>query len=196
MTVTTLADHTQHTSQRRSPGAGAGSAVATTASGAATAEPVVNVTIELALPLAQAGPDLAEVLGTLRTMVRRLGSGRISVAAAPSGASAPAAGPAMVRVLPDERTAWLGVREIRLSRLEFDLLLYFAEHPHRAFDRAQLLQTVWGYTQGSQRTVDVHVRRLRAKFEDAGPLITTIRGIGYRLDGHTRVQVIRAHRAA
>ncbi len=69
-----------------------------------------------------------------------------------------------------------------LTFKEFELLKYLAQHPGRVFTRAQLLQEVWGYDYfGGTRTVDVHVRRLRAKL---GPehelLIGTVRNVGYR----------------
>jgi DNA-binding response OmpR family regulator len=76
----------------------------------------------------------------------------------------------------------VGGRALDLTFKEFELLRHFAEHPGRAFSRAHLLQEVWGYDfYGGTRTVDVHVRRLRAKL---GPehehLIETVRGVGYR----------------
>jgi DNA-binding response OmpR family regulator len=59
------------------------------------------------------------------------------------------------------------------------------------FDRAQLLRQVWGYEMVSgERTVDVHVRRLRVKLGEPGPLIATVRGVGYRLDEAARVVVV------
>ncbi|HUW77434.1 MAG TPA: response regulator transcription factor [Candidatus Nanopelagicaceae bacterium] len=69
-----------------------------------------------------------------------------------------------------------------LTFKEFELLKYLAQHPGRVFTRAQLLQEVWGYDYfGGTRTVDVHIRRLRAKL---GPeheaLIGTVRNVGYR----------------
>ena len=69
-----------------------------------------------------------------------------------------------------------------LTFKEFELLKFLAQHPGRVFTRAQLLQEVWGYDYfGGTRTVDVHVRRLRAKL---GPehetLIGTVRNVGYR----------------
>lgn len=69
-----------------------------------------------------------------------------------------------------------------LTFKEFELLKYLAQHPGRVFTRAQLLQEVWGYDYyGGTRTVDVHVRRLRAKL---GPehesLIGTVRNVGYK----------------
>ena len=84
----------------------------------------------------------------------------------------------------DEATysARLRGRPLDLTFKEFELLKYLAQHPGRVFTRAQLLQEVWGYDYfGGTRTVDVHVRRLRAKL---GPeheaLIGTVRNVGYR----------------
>jgi DNA-binding response OmpR family regulator len=79
-------------------------------------------------------------------------------------------------------TAKLGGRTLDLTFKEFELLKYLAQHPGRVFSRQQLLQEVWGYDYfGGTRTVDVHVRRLRAKL---GPehelLIGTVRNVGYR----------------
>lgn len=69
-----------------------------------------------------------------------------------------------------------------LTYKEFELLKYLAQHPGRVFTRAQLLQEVWGYDYfGGTRTVDVHVRRLRAKLgTDHETLIGTVRNVGYR----------------
>ena len=82
-----------------------------------------------------------------------------------------------------------------LTYKEFELLKYLAQHPGRVFTRAQLLQEVWGYDYfGGTRTVDVHVRRLRAKL---GPeheqLIGTVRNVGYRFDPAPTHR--RSHRA-
>jgi DNA-binding response OmpR family regulator len=79
-------------------------------------------------------------------------------------------------------TARLGGRPLDLTFKEFELLKFLAQHPGRVFSRQQLLQEVWGYDYfGGTRTVDVHVRRLRAKL---GPenetLIGTVRNVGYR----------------
>ncbi|HEY5515895.1 MAG TPA: response regulator transcription factor [Pengzhenrongella sp.] len=75
-------------------------------------------------------------------------------------------------------------RPVDLTYKEFELIKYLVQHPGRVFTRAQLLQEVWGYDYyGGTRTVDVHVRRLRAKL---GPeheqLIGTVRNVGYRFD--------------
>ncbi|WP_240340823.1 response regulator transcription factor [Nocardioides sp. SYSU D00038] len=79
-------------------------------------------------------------------------------------------------------TAKVGGRPLDLTFKEFELLKFLAQHPGRVFSRQQLLQEVWGYDYfGGTRTVDVHVRRLRAKL---GPenetLIGTVRNVGYR----------------
>jgi DNA-binding response OmpR family regulator len=73
-------------------------------------------------------------------------------------------------------------RPLDLTYKEFELIRYLAQNPGRVFTRAWLLREVWGYDfYGGTRTVDVHVRRLRAKL---GPehehLIETVRGVGYR----------------
>src|ERR1700704_5981735 len=79
-------------------------------------------------------------------------------------------------------TARLRGRPLDLTYKEFELLKYLAQHAGRVFTRAQLLHEVWGYDFfGGTRTVDVHVRRLRAKL---GPeyesLIGTVRNVGYK----------------
>jgi DNA-binding response OmpR family regulator len=79
-------------------------------------------------------------------------------------------------------TAKVKGRALDLTYKEFELLKYLAQHPGRVFTRAQLLQEIWGYDYfGGTRTVDVHIRRLRAKL---GPefesIIGTVRNVGYR----------------
>jgi DNA-binding response OmpR family regulator len=71
-----------------------------------------------------------------------------------------------------------------LTYKEFELLKYLAQHPGRVFSRAQLLQEIWGYDYfGGTRTVDVHVRLLRAKLgTEHESLIGTVRNVGYKLD--------------
>jgi DNA-binding response OmpR family regulator len=73
-------------------------------------------------------------------------------------------------------------KTLDLTFKEFELLKFLAAHPGRVFTRAQLLSEVWGYDYfGGTRTVDVHIRRLRAKLgNDHESLITTVRNVGYR----------------
>jgi len=79
-------------------------------------------------------------------------------------------------------TARLRSRVLDLTFKEFELLKFLAQHPGRVFTRAHLLQEVWGYDYfGGTRTVDVHVRRLRAKLgAEHESLIGTVRNVGYR----------------
>jgi len=122
-----------------------------------------------------AGP--AEVEGRLR-----LSTGRFA-AAAQGGADVPEE----IRrgdVAIDEATYTARVRgrSLDLTFKEFELLKFLAQHPGRVFTRAQLLQEVWGYDYyGGTRTVDVHVRRLRAKLgTEHESHIGTVRNVGYR----------------
>jgi DNA-binding response OmpR family regulator len=74
-------------------------------------------------------------------------------------------------------------RALDLTYKEFELLRFLAQHPNRVFTREQLLSEVWGYDYfGGTRTVDVHVRRLRAKLGDMEQLIGTVRNVGYRFN--------------
>jgi DNA-binding response OmpR family regulator len=79
-------------------------------------------------------------------------------------------------------TAKLKSRTLDLTFKEFELLKFLAQHPGRVFTRAVLLQEVWGYDYfGGTRTVDVHVRRLRAKLgAEHEAMIGTVRNVGYR----------------
>lgn len=81
-------------------------------------------------------------------------------------------------------TAKLRGRTLDLTFKEFELLKFLAQHPGRVFTRAVLLQEVWGYDYfGGTRTVDVHVRRLRAKLgAEYESVIGTVRNVGYRFE--------------
>ena len=71
-----------------------------------------------------------------------------------------------------------------LTPKEFDLLYYFAQHPKQVFSRDQLLEHVWGYEfYGDERTVDVHIKRLRKKVGTQNcPFFHTVWGVGYKFD--------------
>ena len=85
---------------------------------------------------------------------------------------------------PVSREARLSNDPVSLTAKEFDLLLYFARHPGRAFTRMQLLDAVWGTTfEGYEHNVNTHINRLRSKIEadPAKPTyVLTVRGVGYR----------------
>ncbi len=124
--------------------------------------------------LDSAGP--AEVEARLR-----LARGRFSQATAAPESSLPITSGELV-VDEAAYTARLRGVPLDLTYKEFELLKYLAHNPGRVFTRAQLLQEVWGYDYfGGTRTVDVHVRRLRAKLgADHESLIGTVRNVGYR----------------
>lgn len=78
-------------------------------------------------------------------------------------------------------TARVHGKPLDLTFKEFALLKFLAQHPGRVFSRDQLLSEVWGYDYfGGTRTVDVHIRRLRAKLGDLESLIGTVHNVGYR----------------
>jgi len=83
--------------------------------------------------------------------------------------------------------AKLGGRRLALTHQEFELLRFLAQHRGRVFTREQLLERVWGYQYaGGSRTVDIHVRRVRAKLgHAAGSLIETVRHVGYKMRAPT-----------
>ena len=78
--------------------------------------------------------------------------------------------------------ASIGDRPLDLTYMEYELLKFLAQNPGKVFTREMLLSRVWGYEYyGGARTVDVHVRRLRAKLgEEHADLIQTVRSVGYR----------------
>jgi DNA-binding response OmpR family regulator len=81
-----------------------------------------------------------------------------------------------------EARVYIDGEPVDLTFREYELLRYLAEHPGRVFSRDALLNAVWGYDYfGGDRTVDVHIRRLRSKIEDPDhSYIDTVRNIGYR----------------
>jgi DNA-binding response OmpR family regulator len=114
---------------------------------------------------------LAVLLARVRALLRREPS-------APSGPLAVGD----VHVDRAARRAWRGERELELSPKEFDLLSVLLEHAGRVVRREELMERVWDVNWwGSTKTLDVHVGWLRRKLGDP-PLITTVRGIGFRLE--------------
>lgn len=74
--------------------------------------------------------------------------------------------------------------EVATTKREFGLLLFLAEHPGEAFTRQEIMQAVWGHEKTGQRTVDVHVRRLRTKLDKFEHHLATVHGYGYRLEAN------------
>jgi DNA-binding response OmpR family regulator len=113
----------------------------------------------------------------------RLAIGR-AVAQSQAQPAAPAEEVRSGELVIDEATYSARIRGVALDLTfkEFELLKFLAQHPRRVFTRSQLLQEVWGYDYfGGTRTVDVHVRRLRAKLgTENEALIGTVRNVGYK----------------
>jgi len=120
-----------------------------------------------------------EVAARVRAVLRRA-AGK---SAQPSEETALKAG--TLSVDPRTRKAAVASSELALSRTEFNLLAAFLRSPGRVFERSQLLDAVWGSdVVVGDRTVDVHIKALRRKIEEAGGdprVLETVRGVGYRL---------------
>ena len=85
----------------------------------------------------------------------------------------------------DAHTVTADGRRVDLTFKEFEILKLFMTHPNMVFTREQLFNDVWGEDFiGETRTVDMHIRTLRQKLGDYGQLISTVRGVGYRMEAH------------
>lgn len=147
--------------------------------------PELIVTIRLKLGSGPVSPETVRIT----ELIERLASGE--PAPAPTSPVVADDDPQLVTVYPAARTVLRADTEVALTRREFDLLVCFAENPSRVFTRAQLLAQVWGNDYTGQRSVDVHVLRLRAKLGMDVPLVMTLRGVGYRLHSDAKVSVVR-----
>jgi DNA-binding response OmpR family regulator len=142
----------------------------------------ITVTVEIPSDDPRLARRLTAALGVLAQ-----GGGRVAVAAddVPALAEGPAEAPeraaALVIDVPGREVRIHG-EPVALTRLEFALLAFLARYPGMVHTRPELLQYVWETTDTGLpgRTVDVHVRRLRAKLAEFDELIATVRGVGYR----------------
>ena len=151
------------------------------------ADPALTVTVAIPLTTDSLTPQAHRLIEAVRELVE-ISQGTITVEpAAPPVAELPS-GPE-VRMLTGSRQVLLDGVAMPLTRLEFDLLLFLAERPRRVFTRGQLLAGVWGYEHTGERTVDVHVRRLRLKLGGSLPVVTTVYGVGYRLSDDARITI-------
>jgi two-component system phosphate regulon response regulator PhoB len=116
-----------------------------------------------------------ELLARIRAVLRR---------SAPEQVNDTAAVGELVLDAATHRVTWHG-RGLKVGPTEFKLLHYLMKHPERVHSRSQLLDKVWGdHVFIEERTVDVHVKRLREALGPAGAMIETVRGAGYRLTAH------------
>ena len=119
---------------------------------------------------------MMEMVSRVRAVLRR---------AAPSRAEEPLC-IGKIRLDPATHTVTVDGAAVALTLKEFDLLHALMEKPGTVFTRDRLLSEVWGTDyDGETRTVDVHVRTLRQKLGEAGGMIGTVRGVGYRLEAET-----------
>ncbi len=149
--------------------------------------PVILITTEGGLTGVQWDWGMDEVIVDTTSPAELEARLRLSVSRVAESTGAPTSEPEEIRsgeLMVDEAsyTAKLRGRTLDLTFKEFELLKFLAQHPGRVFTRALLLQEVWGYDYfGGTRTVDVHVRRLRAKLGvEHEALIGTVRNVGYR----------------
>jgi two-component system phosphate regulon response regulator PhoB len=115
-----------------------------------------------------------ELLARMRAVLRRKAPEALDAAVEVGG----------LRLDPATRRVTHGERELKVGPTEFRLLHFFMTHPERVHSRAQLLDRVWGdHVFIEERTVDVHVKRLREALSpaDCAHLIETVRGAGYRM---------------
>ena len=83
----------------------------------------------------------------------------------------------------EKRAVYQQNKMVDLSPKEYELLIYFLKNANQALERQQILDAVWGYEfYGDPRTIDTHVKNLRAKLEDVGELIKSVRGYGYKME--------------
>jgi DNA-binding response OmpR family regulator len=154
--------------------------------------PSLTVTFTVPLTGDSLSPHAFRLLEVVRDLVEG-GEGTIAIGGVPAEPVEPVVveDEHRIQVFADSRTALRGGEPLELTRLEFDLLVFLARHPRRVFTRVQLLSSVWGYEHAVARTVDVHVRRLRAKVGEQVPLVTTVYGVGYRLADDAQVELAR-----
>jgi two-component system OmpR family response regulator len=154
--------------------------------------PALTLTVAIPLTDDTLTPHAYRLIEAVRELVE-MSDGAVTVTPPrPPVTDEPAPEPAgnEVWLLAASRQVVLAGEALPLTRLEFDLLQFLAENPRRVFTRAQLLTGVWGYEHAGERTVDVHVRRLRVKLGGRLPLITTVYGVGYRLSDDARVAIL------
>ena len=97
-------------------------------------------------------------------------------------------GSAGIELILDEHRVQIGGKDVNLSPMEYRLLEFFITHPEKVYSRSQLLDNVWGRSVFiEERTVDVHIRRLRKTLadHDRDSVIQTVRGFGYRFSEKT-----------
>lgn len=115
--------------------------------------------------------NVLELLSRIRAVLRRFGGNRKGEIRVGN-----------IVMLTDSHRVFVDDREVTLTNREYQLLHYLMENQDMLICREDLLRCVWGFdVQVATRTVDVHIRYLRQKLGEAGQLIETVRGVGYRI---------------
>jgi two-component system, OmpR family, response regulator len=180
MTTTPIPTHPR-TSVRPSHSRGPGRAAVVRSQGYGADHPEWSLELDIRL---RGEPDPA-IVALLSDLRRLLTAGpQIGTVREPAQPAA-----AEIRIDVPAHTVMVSGRVVETTRLEFELLLFLAEHPGRVFSRQELLDSLWPTHGSGPRTIDVHVLRLRAKTNRA--LITTVRNVGYRLAADIRTEVVR-----
>jgi DNA-binding response OmpR family regulator len=123
--------------------------------------------------------NLRKLLARVRAVLRRQVSPGVEAAQAPEIIHV-----GKLEINVPNYTVKVGTRDIVLTRLEFETLVYLATHPGRVISRKTLLDVVWGEdVHVVDRTVDVHVSKIREKLGTYGDYIETVKGVGYRFKG-------------
>lgn len=126
---------------------------------------------------------LAELMARIEAVLRR--AGQTTGTPVPTSEAGSQLTFGSVSIDLGQRTTSRAGEEIKLTHLEFELLVFFVRHPSQVFSRTQLFNLVWGQSAGSVRTVDNFVGQLRKRFEDNPEQprhFITVRGSGYRFD--------------
>jgi two-component system phosphate regulon response regulator PhoB len=119
-----------------------------------------------------------ELLARIRAVLRRRAPEQVNDTVAIGG---------LVLDASTHRVTW-NDRPIKVGPTEFKLLHFLMKHPERVHSRSQLLDKVWGdHVFIEERTVDVHVKRLRESLGAAGSMVETVRGAGYRISGQAHL---------
>ena len=142
-----------------------------------------DVTVVIRVTTTHASAVAARMADALKTA---LGHADVAVALPARSTGGPA-----LRILPDSRRVLHKGVPVPLTRLEFDLLLHLCREPGRVHGRSALMDRVWRMSSPvDTRTIDVHVRRIRAKLgRDGAEFIGTVRGVGYRVERAHLVRV-------
>ncbi|GAA1833687.1 hypothetical protein GCM10009682_60120 [Luedemannella flava] len=191
MTVTVLRTHTPRNTRPLGP------PTPRTIARRRGADPPAEVTLTVGVTLAGDRPhrDALEFIDALNRLAEQVGA-TLSITSGPeSDAVADVRPIGLVETTPTEfeLDPWTRVvrrhgTPVQLTKVEYDLLEFLVDNPQQVFTRRQLLGQIWRDDRSGRRTVDVHVSRLRAKL--GADIVTTTRGVGYRLTDGAPITVV------